>query len=119
MRSEKYKEFRENFIKKTFDLSDAKRIEYTEGNQDADVHTNFRRIGEELGLSPLKIIAVYLLKHIKSLLTFFKLGKTFSNESIESRVSDIVNYLILFLAYLHYENIKETDDRPEKRSNTK
>ena len=115
MKSEKYKEFREAFIKKTFDLSDAKRIEYTEGNQDLDVHTNFRRIGEDLGLSPVKILAVYLLKHIKSLMTFFKLGQTFSNESLESRVSDIINYLILLLSYLHYENVRNRDDRPEKR----
>jgi hypothetical protein len=115
MKSEKYKEFREAFIKKTFDLSDAKRIEYTEGNQDLDVHTNFRRIGEDLGLSPIKILAVYLLKHIKSLMTFFKLGQTFSNESLESRVSDIINYLILLLSYLHYENVRNRDDRPEKR----
>ena len=118
MKSEKYKEFREAFIKKTFELSDAKRIEYTEGNQDIDVHTNFKRIGNELGLSPVKVLAVYLVKHIKSLLTFFKLGRTFSNETLESRVSDIVNYLILLLSYLHHEEVKDRDDRPEKRSQT-
>jgi len=115
VKSEDYKLFREEFIKKTFDLSDKKRIEYTEGNQDLDVHTNFRRIGEELGLNPVKILAVYLLKHIKSLMTFFKLGQTFSNESLESRVSDIINYLILLLSFLHYENVKNKDDRPQRR----
>ena len=115
MKSEDYKKFRESFIKKTFDLSDRKRIEYTEGNQDIDVHTNFRRIGDEVNLSPIKVLAVYLIKHFKSLLTFFKLGRTFSNESLESRVSDIINYLILLLSYLHYEEMKETDDNPEKR----
>ena len=115
MRSEDYKKFREEFIQETFELSDAKRIEYTEGNQDTDVHTNFRRIGDELGLNPVKVLAVYLIKHFKSLLTFFKLGQTFSNESLRSRVSDIVNYLILLLSYLHYEDMKESDDSPENR----
>tara|TARA_R100001129_G_scaffold74571_2_gene50959 strand:+ start:283 stop:630 length:348 start_codon:yes stop_codon:yes gene_type:complete len=115
MKSEEYKKFREQFIKKTFDLSDTKRIEYTEGNQDLDVHTNFRRIGDELNMNPVKVLAVYLIKHIKSLMTFFKLGQTFSNETLESRVSDIINYLILLLSYLHYEDMKERDDTPEKR----
>ena len=115
MKSEEYKKFREQFIKKTFDLSDTKRIEYTEGNQDLDVHTNFSRIGSELNMNPVKVLAVYLIKHIKSLMTFFKLGQTFSNETLESRVSDIINYLILLLSYLHYEDMKERDDTPENR----
>ena len=119
MKSEDYKKFREEFIQKTFDLSDRKRIEYTEGNQDIDVHTNFRRIGDELNLSPVKVLAVYLIKHFKSLLTFFKLGQTFSNESLESRVSDIINYLILLLSYLHYEDMKERDDTPKSRTSSK
>ena len=119
MKSEDYKAFREQFIKKTFDLSDKKRIEYTEGNQDIDVHTNFRRIGDELNMNPVKVLAVYLIKHIKSLMTFFKLGQTFSNETLESRVSDIINYLILLLSYLHYEDMKERDDTPESRTSSK
>ena len=119
MKSEEYKKFREQFIKKTFDLSDTKRIEYTEGNQDLDVHTNFRRIGSELNMNPVKVLAVYLIKHIKSLMTFFKLGQTFSNETLESRVSDIINYLILLLSYLHYEDMKERDDTPKSRTSSK
>ena len=48
-------------------------------------------------------------------MTFFKLGQTFSNETLESRVSDIINYLILLLSYLHYENVRNRDDRPQRR----
>lgn len=119
MKAKAYKKFREDFITETFELSDAKRIEYTEGNQELDVHTNFRRIGDELNLNPVKVLAVYLIKHFKSLMTFFKLGKTFSNETLRSRVSDIINYLILLLSYLHYEDMKEGDDSPESRTSSK
>ena len=115
MTAKEYEQFREIFLHHTLKLSDEKRIEYTEGNQDIDVHTNFRRIGDELNMNPVKVLAVYLIKHIKSLMTFFKLGQTFSNETLESRVSDIINYLILLLSYLHYEDMKERDDTPEKR----
>ena len=115
MNAKEYTNMRNKFLTETLELSDIKRIEYTEGNQDIDVHTNFRRIGDELNMNPVKVLAVYLIKHIKSLMTFFKLGQTFSNETLESRVSDIINYLILLLSYLHYEDMKERDDTPEKR----
>jgi len=116
MKSKDFMEFRQDFINRCFALSDAKRIEYTENNQKLDVHTNFRRIGNELSVNPVKVMGVYLLKHVKSLITFFKMGKTFSNETLESRIMDIINYLILLISYLHYEETKVQDsDVPEDR----
>jgi len=98
MKSKEYKIWRDAFIKETFDLSDKKRIEYCNGNQDNDVHTNFKVIGEKLGLDPMQVLSVYLNKHIESLSSFFKTGNTFSDESIESRVMDIINYLLLAMS---------------------
>jgi hypothetical protein len=116
MKSKDFMQYRKNFIEKCFNLSDTKRIEYTENNQELDVHTNFRRIGNELSINPVKVIGVYLFKHVKSLITFFKMGKTFSNETLESRAMDIINYLILLMSYLHYEETKVQDsDVPEDR----
>ena len=44
------------------------------------------------------------------------MGKTFSNETLESRIMDIINYLILLISYLHYEETKVQDsDVPEDR----
>jgi hypothetical protein len=98
MNSKEYKKWRDNFIVQTLGLSDKKRIEYCNGNQDVDVHTNFKVIGEKLGLTPMQVLSVYLNKHIESLSSFFKTGTTYSDETIESRVMDIINYLLLAMS---------------------
>lgn len=98
MKAKEYKKWRDNFILQTLNLSDKKRIEYCNGNQDVDVHTNFKVIGEKLGLTPMQVLSVYLNKHIESLSSFFKTGITYSDETIESRVSDIINYLLLAMS---------------------
>jgi hypothetical protein len=107
MTSEEFKQFRDDFLEKTIDLSDIKRIEYTVGNQDDDVFTNFREVGKRLNLPPVDVLGVYLFKHIDSLTSFFKHGKTFS-EPLESRISDIVNYCILLLGLIDDEREGES-----------
>jgi hypothetical protein len=109
MTSEKYKGWRDNFIHETLDLSDKKRIEYCNGNQSADVHTNFKVIAKKLGLTPMQVLSVYLNKHIESLSSFFKTGTTYSDETIESRVSDIINYLLLAMSMKADEDVKNSD----------
>ena len=98
MTAKDYKKFRENFLHLTLELSDKKRIEYTEGNQDENVLWNFEKIAKKLGLSPMQVLSVYLNKHLSSLQNYFKDGKEHSSERIEGRVSDIINYLLLMLA---------------------
>ena len=102
MTSKEFKQFRDDFLKQTTDLSDIKRIEYTVGKQDDDVFTNFKEVGKRLNLPPVDVLGVYLFKHIDSLTSFFKHKKTFS-EPLESRISDIVNYGILLLGLLEDE----------------
>ncbi len=114
MTAKEYEQFREIFLHQTLQLSDEKRIEYTEGNQNSNVLWNFESIGKKLGLKPMQVLSVYLNKHLSSLQSYFKDGQEHSSESIEGRVSDIINYLLLFLAMKQtYETKKGIQNDPE------
>ena len=115
MTSDQYTQWRDNFLHETLHLSDEKRVEYCNGNQHIDVHTNFKLIAEKLGLKPMQVLSVYLNKHLESLHSYFKSGKTYSNESIESRVCDIINYLLLAMSMKAEQDAKESSDLPEDR----
>tara|TARA_Y100000114_G_scaffold54682_1_gene49990 strand:+ start:491 stop:841 length:351 start_codon:yes stop_codon:yes gene_type:complete len=109
MTAKEYQFMREDFLKKTLKLSDDKRIEYTEGHHELNVLWNFENIGKTLGLSPMKVLSVYLLKHTSSVFNYLKEGKTYS-ESIEGRISDIINYLLLLLAMIRTYKQKGEDN---------
>ena len=99
MKATEYKAMRDKFLCETMKLSDEKRIEYTEGNHNENVLWNFENIGKTLGLSPMKVLSVYMQKHISSIFNYLKDGKEYS-ESIEGRISDIINYLLLLLCMI-------------------
>lgn len=113
MDAKNYKEFREDFIERTFALSDKKRIEYTEGNQNADVLWNFKNIANKLGMTAIQILSVYLLKHISSLFQFFKKPNEKYSEPIEGRIMDIINYLLLLCALI--KTTPQPNDNNTKR----
>ena len=56
MTAKEYEQFREIFLHQTLQLSDEKRIEYTEGNQNSNVLWNFESIGKKLGLKPMQVL---------------------------------------------------------------
>ena len=69
----------------------AKGKEYTKGKDRLD---NFKRLAKELDISPLKVLWIYASKHINSITSFIKIGKTLS-EPIEGRIMDLRVYLSL------------------------
>ena len=73
MNAKQYQIMREEFLEETLKLSDNKRIEYTEGNHKSNVLWNFENIAKTLGLSPMKVLSVYLLKHTVVFLTISKM----------------------------------------------
>lgn len=112
MTSDQYAKFRDDFLKSTSDMSDLKRIEYTIGNQDNDVFTNFRSIGDRLGIDPKLVLSVYLFKHMDSIRSYLKHGQTFTEE-ISGRISDAINYLVLLNGMIQVEkedNLKGESD---------
>ena len=72
-----------------------KGMEYTQGNLLKDRLANFYRIATELNIDPKVVLWVYLKKHLDSITCYIKHGKEFSNESIEGRIHDARNYLVL------------------------
>jgi len=106
MKNKVFYKLRNDFIKDTFKLADAKRIEYTEGHFEENVLWNFESVATKLGLTSIQVLSVYLLKHISSLLNYFKDGTTYS-EPITERIKDIINYLILLVCMLEQNEIKK------------
>lgn len=68
--------------------------EYTRGNQGNDRLFNFKRVAEDLDITSLQAVGVYWHKHLDSVFAFIKEG-TRSDEPIETRVVDAINYLYL------------------------
>ena len=94
----------ETFIK-IKGLSQTKGKEYTQGG---DRLKNFVETGEDLDIHPMKTCFIFMKKHWDSLRSFMKYGKTHSTESIESRIHDLILYLILLKAILkEYPIVKE------------
>jgi len=80
------------------EVMDGKGHDYTAG--DTDRLINFKRGGNNLGVSPLTVWAVYFNKHVDSINTLVKTGKQESGEPVEGRIIDIINYALLGLALI-------------------
>lgn len=81
-------------LQKVLQISETKGKEYA--NSDSDRLANFKRTAEKCGVSPLTVLNVFLTKHMDSLDSYVRQGRTFSTESIESRIVDAITYLTLF-----------------------
>lgn len=107
----KWKEQQDLFkavIKEEMELLSKKGAEYA---SDQDCLDNFKRQGEELGLSPFQVLAVFMNKHYRSVQAFVRNGcKTTSNESIEGRLNDLRNYAFLALCLL--KELESSEKKP-------
>lgn len=103
----------EKFFERCLEVSKAKGEEYTIGT--GEKFKNFESVGERLGLSAEKVLMVYLLKHMDSIRYYILHGKEASDESIDGRILDAVNYLVLLYGILYEkEHIKKLDKELEK-----
>ena len=73
-------------------MRDTKAKEYANS---ADRFANFRRLAESLGLQDYQVGWVYAAKHLDSLASFMRNGKTLSTETIRGRFVDAITYLTL------------------------
>ena len=72
--------------------------EYAQDSEEVDdALLNFKRAGEFLGISPLKVCLVYLYKHFAAIASYVENGEVKSNESIRGRVNDLRLYSALFM----------------------
>jgi len=70
-----------------------KGTEYSRG--EVDVNSNFKRGAEAINADPISVLYIYLSKHLDSIAHYVKNRTTPSGESIEGRIGDAVNYLLI------------------------
>ena len=84
-----------------------KRVEYTESRGAEDVLDNFKMTGKDLDLDPLQVLGIFMKKHWSSIINYIKTGQTYSNEDIEGRIMDLIQYLELTYACIVEKNDME------------
>ena len=85
--------------------------DYTIGN--ADRLFNFKWVAGIVGVTSKQVAMVYLMKHILAIATAVQFGHNASAESLESRILDASNYLLL-LKGLFDDDVLPSDSRTEK-----
>jgi hypothetical protein len=75
---------------------------------DHDALGNFKN-ANDLGVTPEQKLFIFLDKHLSSIKSYIKHGKVFSNEPIEGRISDAINYLFLLRCLIVEKKQAEKD----------
>lgn len=76
---------------------------------DKDSLANFKS-KMDIGVNPLQVAMIFMDKHYSSIKSYVKTGKELSNESIESRIADMRNYLFLMYALIKERESGENSD---------
>jgi ATP:corrinoid adenosyltransferase len=90
----------ENVIEKCKKVLFAKGKDYS-GEEDS--LSNFKRNGDRIGLTKYQVWSCYANKHIDSINNSIKLNPIFpqvESEPLESRIIDVVNYMLILAALL-------------------
>lgn len=77
--------------------------EYVQGEDRLD---NFKRIAQEVGMTPEQVLWVYLKKHLDSIAYYVKNGKL-ESETLEGRILDARVYLSLLLGLQREREIED------------
>lgn len=72
---------------------------------DEDALANFKVIGKDLGLDPLKVWGVYASKHWSAVMAYVREGKV-ESEPIEGRLHDVILYCFLLLGLIEERKSK-------------
>ena len=91
MEYKQFDELVERMIIEEKAIGNTKGKEYTQGKDRLD---NFKRLAIELNISPLKVLWIYLKKHLDSIAYYVKTEKVLS-EPIKERIKDARVYLSL------------------------
>jgi hypothetical protein len=87
------------------ELMFSKGLEYS---SEDDTLANFKG-SEDIGVNSKQKLWIYLSKHLSSIKNYIKNNKTYSNESIQSRIADARNYLALLYILLEEEKGSKND----------
>jgi hypothetical protein len=107
MKQDLYNKLIAEFRSKGDNQASQKRVEYTESRGDEDVLANFKSTAKDLDLDALQVLGIFMKKHWSSIINYIKTGKTFSEEDIEGRIMDLIQYLELTYACITEKRDKE------------
>jgi hypothetical protein len=93
--------FRDGHYNQIAEINHKKGKDYA-GDQDA--LANFKVIGKDLGLDPLKVWGVYASKHWSAVMAYVREGKV-ESEPIEGRLHDVILYCFLLLGLIEERKI--------------
>lgn len=86
-----FEEFRQGLHGMCEDIIHTKGREYACGSEDA--FANFKRLAVETESTPLKVAYIFYRKHLDAILNYINTGgRVFSDEPIEKRFADLINY---------------------------
>jgi hypothetical protein len=111
MNIETYERAKRWLIEESDRIERSKRPEYTIEN--ADVLSNFKRVGEAIGVSPHVTAAVYARKHEDAIARIARNPMAETSEPVIGRFADRFNYLALQLALLIEEGYVTLPEGPE------
>jgi len=98
MTKDEYQRLRVDLLQLAESIMNTKQPEYTMNN--TDILNNFKTTAEALQIAPIQVWAVFLHKHIQSILTHAQNEETIESEPIKTRYADAINYLTLGMALL-------------------
>ncbi len=108
MTEEQFKSLINAQTKKEFDVLFKKGVEYTQASKDKLI--NFKETAAYIQITTLQAWAVHFYKHITAIFSYIKREKTLS-ESIQDRILDARNYLLLLLAIIQEKEKTPKDAR--------
>lgn len=95
MNSKEREEFSRDFLERyCLDVMKVKGRSYSRGEEDS--LSNFKRVADDLGLTPIQVAYTYLSKHMDAVAYWAKTGEE-SSEGINTNIGDAINYLLILL----------------------
>jgi hypothetical protein len=95
----------EDLIEQEKQICATKGIEYTDGARTDNKLENFRVVADIVGITPMQVAMVYILKHLIALATIAREGQPRSQESVMSRCLDTRVYAALMAAIALVEGV--------------
>jgi hypothetical protein len=81
-------------------LESCREIRESKGQDyDPELLRGYYKMAEELDLDPKKVLWIYAKKHILSIETFIRTNNL-ESEPVESRIYDLINYLLMLHAMI-------------------
>lgn len=93
----------DSILRQCIETMQSKGQDYAAGSSDR-LH-NFRTVAEATGMTMEQVWSVYFYKHVSAILSYVKGGH--ESEPIGGRITDAINYLLLFAKIIKEDDLEE------------